>query len=275
MLGDDVASANETIRSRANPLLKRAAGVLAGEETATIPLEGDRLIDDALRAGVELEIVLVSEERADRAGELAARGVQVRLVETELLGRVSRLKTSPGILALAPTPAPVDLARLELDESTLLLVASGVADPGNLGALARSAEAFGASAVLVARGGASPWNDKALRGSMGSLLRVPVGFGADPEALAQSLAKRGVRQVGAATRGGQDARAFDWRGPIALWMGSETGALPELAKKFERVTISMSGAVESLNVAVAASLLLYASGRSTQATSATKAKKRG
>jgi len=265
MLGDDVASANETIRSRANPLLKRAAGVLAGQEAATIPLEGDRLVDDALRAGVALEIVLVAEERTDRAEELVARGVHVRLVETELLGRVSRLKTSPGILALAPTPEPVDLAALDLDESTLVLVASGVADPGNLGALARSAEAFGACALLVARGGASPWSDKALRGSMGSLLRVPVGFGEDPELLAQALEKRGFRQVGASTRGGKDARAFDWRGPIALWMGSETGALPERAKKFERVTISMSGEVESLNVAVAASLLLYASGRSMKA----------
>src|SRR5258705_7157905 len=104
MLGDDVASANETIRSRANPLLKRAAGVLAGEETATIPLEGDRLIDDALRAGVELEIVLVSEERADRAGELAARGVQVRLGETGLPGRLRPPQNPPRILA--PPPAP-------------------------------------------------------------------------------------------------------------------------------------------------------------------------
>src|SRR5258705_2459781 len=137
MLGDDVASANETIRSRANPLLKRAAGVLAGEETATIPLEGDRLIDDALRAGVELEIVLVSEERADRAGELAARGVQVRLLETELLGRVSPLKTSPGILALAPTPAPVDLARLDLHQSTLPLLPPARAQPRKPRSLAR------------------------------------------------------------------------------------------------------------------------------------------
>ena len=257
-------SANETIRSRANALLKRAAGVLAGQEPQALALEGDRLVDDALRAGIAFETVLVAEDRMDRAEELLERGVAVRLVEADLLGRVSRLKTSPGILALAPVPPPVDLAHLALDERSLLLVASGVSDPGNLGALARSAEAFGASALLVARGGANPWSDKALRGSMGSLLRIPVVHGEDAEGLIAALERRGVRQVCAATRGGKDAREFDWRGPIALWMGSETGALPERARTFELVTIPMVGEVESLNVAVAASLLLYSSGRSTK-----------
>jgi TrmH family RNA methyltransferase len=258
-------SANETIRSRANPLLKRAAGVLAGEEPGTLALEGDRLVDDALRAGVALETALVSEDRVDRAEELIERGVSVRLVEADLLGRVSRLKTSPGILALAPVPPPVDLARLPLDERSLLLVAAGVSDPGNLGALARSAEAFGASALLVARGGANPWSEKSLRGSMGSLLRIPVVHGLEPDALIDALERRKVRQVCAATRGGVDSRAFDWRGPVALWMGSETGALPKRASGFELVTIPMSGEVESLNVSVAAALLLYSSGRTAKA----------
>jgi TrmH family RNA methyltransferase len=262
MLGNGLMSANETIRSRANALLKRAAGVLAGQEPETLALEGDRLVDDALQAGIALETVLIAEDRVDRAEELIERGVAVRLVEADLLGKVSRLKTSPGILALAPVPPPVDLARLALDERSLLLVASGVSDPGNLGALARSAEAFGASALLVARGGANPWSDKSLRGSMGSLLRIPVVHGQEPEELITALERRKVRQVCAATRGGKDAREFDWRGPIALWMGSETGSLPKRASTFELVSIPMVGAVESLNVSVAAALLLYSSGRS-------------
>jgi len=252
-------SANETIRSRANPLLKRAAGVLAGEEPQTLALEGDRLVDDAIRAGVAIEAVLLAEDRTDRAAEFARRGVPVRLVDSALLGRVSRLKTSPGILALAPVPAPLDLAHLDLDGRARLLVACGVADPGNLGALARSCEALGARALIVARGGASPWSEKALRGSMGSLLRVPVGYGADADEIATALDRRKVRCVRAATRGGADARRFDWRGPIALWIGSETGQLPARADSFEAVTVPMAGEVESLNVAVAASLLLDAS----------------
>jgi TrmH family RNA methyltransferase len=252
-------ASDEIIRSRANPLLKRAAGVLEGLEPGTIALEGDRLVDDALRAGRPFEAVLVAEHRTDRIGELVARGAPVRRVETELLERVSKLKTSPGILALAPTPPPLDLARIPLDERSILLVAAGVADPGNLGALARSAEAFGARALLVACGGASPWSEKALRGSMGSLLRLPVGYDADADGVAAALEKRHVRSVRAATRGGKDARSFDWKGPIAIWVGSETGSMPSRAETFEAVTIPMAGEVESLNVAVAASLLLFAS----------------
>ncbi|MFN0009631.1 MAG: TrmH family RNA methyltransferase [Planctomycetota bacterium] len=254
-------SANETIRSRANPLLKRAGSVLAGQETGTLALEGDRLVDDALAAGVAFETILVAEDREDRAAALERSGKPVRRVEAGLLARVSGLSTSPGILALAVAPLPIDLGRFPIDERTLFLVAAGVADPGNLGALARSAEAFGARALLVARGGASPWSAKALRGSMGSLLRLPVSHGVAVEEIARALATRGVRQACAATRGGTPLPKFDWRGPIALWMGSETGSLPELARGFERVTIPMAGQVESLNVAVAASLLLHASGR--------------
>jgi TrmH family RNA methyltransferase len=268
-------TANETIRSRANPLLKRAGAVLAGLEPGTIALEGDRLVDDALRADVAIEVVFVAEDRAERAEELAKAGKAVRIVERDLLGRVSALKNSPGILALAAEPVGVDLASLALDAKTLLLVVAGVADPGNLGALARSAEAFGARALLVAEGGASPWNDKALRGSMGSLLRIPVGHGLSAQEFAKALAARKVRQVCAATRGGKPLVGFDWKGPIALWVGSETGALPESARGFERVTIPMAGEVESLNVAVAASLLLHASGRVGGSTGKGEAAKQG
>jgi len=170
-------------------------------------------------------------------------------------------KTPPGILALAPVPAAADLSSLRLDERSLLLVACGVADPGNLGALGRSAEAFGAQAMFVVRGSASPWSDKALRGSMGSFLRLPVGYGLESDALAAELRGRGVRQLCALTRGGRDPLEVDWRGPLALWIGSETGSLPAVSRWFEGVTIPMRGDVESLNVAVAASLLLYTSGR--------------
>jgi len=254
-------SANETIRSRANPLLKRAGAALAGQEVGTIALEGDRLVDDALAAGVEFDTILVADDREDRAVALERSGKNVRRVEANLLARVSDLSTSPGILALAVAPLPIDLGRFPVDERTLFLVVAGVADPGNLGALARSAEAFGARALLVARGGANPWSAKALRGSMGSLLRLPVSHGVAVNEIARALTARGVRQVFASTRDGKQLASFDWRGPIALWMGSETGALPESARGFERVTIPMAGRVESLNVAVAASLLLHASGR--------------
>ena len=270
--------AEEVIRSRANPLLKRVGAVLAGKEPGMLVLEGERLVDDALRAGHALEVVLLAEERAALASSFEKRQCAVRIVEAALLDQVSALKTSPGILALAATPREPKLEELVLDARTLLLVAAGIADPGNLGALARSAEAFGASALLVTRGSASPWSDKALRGSMGSLLRLRVISNLDGDELAGALATRKVRNACAATRGGVDPKQFDWRGPLALWIGAETGALPLVTDGFEQLTIPMTNNVESLNVTVAASLLLYASGRSATGSGASvrdKGKARG
>jgi TrmH family RNA methyltransferase len=259
-------AADSTIRSRENPLLKRLGAVLAGKEPGTLALEGDRLVDDALAAGLVLDLVLVSDAREERARELEAR-TQVRRVDERLLARASRLTTPPGIVALCAAPARVHVRELALDRTSLLLVVAGVSDPGNLGALARSAEAFGAQALLVARGGAQPWNDKALRGSMGSLLRLPVASDLDPAELVRELDERGVRQAVAATRGGADPARFDWTGPVALWVGAETGERPDALDALERrgalaqLTIPMRPGVESLNVAVATSLLLYCAGR--------------
>jgi TrmH family RNA methyltransferase len=181
----------------------------------------------------------------------------VRVVEPALLGRVGSLAGPVPVLALAPAPAPCDLAALRLDRSSLLLVVAGVADPGNLGALARAAEAFGVCALAVLRGGASPWNEKALRGSMGSLLRLPVATGVEAGELARVLAARSVRSLCAVTRGGRDPRGLRVHGPLALWVGGETGALPEATQGFDALSIPMHAGAESLNVTVAAAILLH------------------
>jgi TrmH family RNA methyltransferase len=139
---------------------------------------------------------------------------------------LSTLETSPGILALASAPGSIDLATLPFDSRSLVLVVAGISDPGNLGALSRTAEALGATALVVVAGGASPWNPKALRGSMGSLLRLPVAHGLDADSCSAALARRSVRQIVAGTRGGVDPLRFDWKGPLALWVGAETGAMP-------------------------------------------------
>ncbi len=249
------------IRSRTNALLKRVGAVLSGKDRERLALEGDRLVDDALAAGVELEVVLVAEERSARAAELTARGAPVRLVAEELLRRTSALETSPGVLALAPHPAKRTVQELDSSATPLVLVVAGVQDPGNLGALARSAEAAGAGAVVILAGGARAFGTKALRGSMGSLLRLPVIEVDVAEAASEALQVAGYRQVCAATRDGTAWDGFDWSGPVALWVSGETGELPALTESFEHVTIPMRGAVESLNITVAASLLLFAAGR--------------
>ncbi len=218
-------------------------------------------MQDALAARHPLDVVYVSDERVALGDELSAGGVTVVWVENELLAQACSLKSSPGVIALGPTPRSPQLAELSLGPSSLVLVVAGVANPGNLGALARSAEAAGASALITLAGGSSPWNSKALRGSMGSLLRLPVIAGAEPIEVMTTLRERGLRQVAAATRGGTSPFGFDWSGPVALWIAPETGEFPDQLGSLELVTIPTTATVESLNVTVAASVLLFAAGR--------------
>lgn len=241
----------DVIHSRQNPLLGRVKAVRAGREPGWIVLEGERLVADAVAGGLGIDVLLLAEGRGVPAG-LANLAPRTRRVDAEVLASVSSLDSSPGCLALAPAPPlrPLPTA----GPRSLLAVVAGVQDPGNFGAIARVAEAAGASG-LVRLGGAQPFGDKALRGSMGSLLRLPVYGQVEPG----ELAAKGYRLVAAATRGGADPRRFDWSGPVALWIPGEAGG--DAPAGAEAVTLPMAGQVESLNVAVAAALLLYAAGR--------------
>jgi tRNA G18 (ribose-2'-O)-methylase SpoU len=249
----------EAIRSAANAHIKRVRAVRAGKEPELILLEGRRLVEDAVGSGLALELLFVSEARRELL-ENFERGL---LVDTELLDRISELKTSPGILALARRPVRRDVTGLGealggCEAAPLVVVVDGVADPINLGALARSAEAAGAAALVCVAGGAGPFGPRALRGSMGSLLRMVVLEAESVEAARQAVEGCGLRIVRPDTRGGVDWRAVDWSPPVALWIGGETRAA-EIGGL--GVTIPMAGGVESLNVGVAASLLMFAAGR--------------
>ncbi len=265
MLSRSVSAPFETIRSSSHPLLKRVRAAAAGRAEGELLLEGDRLVDEARAAGFALEAVLVAEERVERLAELLRAGVAVRAVRAELLAGSSALDTSPGCLALAREPRARTLAELPAGAEALLAVAAGIQDPGNLGALARTAEAAGAAALLVTRGGCRPWSSKALRGSMGSLLRLPLLEIEPSAASVEELTRRGFRQVRARTRGGKTFDSFDWSGRVALWFTGErgefTGELARVAEDFEAVSIPMRGGAESLNVNAAAAVLLFAARR--------------
>lgn len=256
----------DVIRSATNPLAKRVRAVRAGRGGQDfVLLEGDRLLDEALAQGLEFELVLVGEDRAGRADELVSRGLEPRLVEAGLLQRLSGLSTSPGVLALVRPPRKPALAELEAAPDALWVVSCGLQDPGNLGALARTAEAAGATALATLAAGCSPFHPRALRGSMGSLLRLATVVRDGAEELVDELAARGFRNVRAATRGGRSPRTFDWSGRIALWISSERGGFDGLSEArveaLEAVTIPLAPGVESLNATAAAAVLCFAAGR--------------
>jgi TrmH family RNA methyltransferase len=227
----------------------------ARKREPTILLEGLKLIEAALDAGVEIESLLVS-SALPRDARARFGGLEPSVVSARLFPSLSSLEAPEGALAFATRPSrPLQ----ELTSRGLAAVAVGIQDPGNLGAIARVAEAAGAAALVAVKGTADPFGPKALRGSMGSLLRLPV-FEVDGPGALRDI---GFRLAALVPRGGTDFRDVDWSPPLAVLFGSESRGLSDdtVALAELRVTIPMKGRVESLNVATAAALVLYEAAR--------------
>ncbi len=227
-----------------------------------VAIEGDHLMEEALRGGMVLKTVFVSERR--EVPKIVPRGVEVLRLAEDVFGSVVETQSPQGVAALLVPPVfVVDDVVGEASDS-LILIAVGLQDPGNLGTLVRSAEAFGATGVLTTPGTVSGWNQKALRASVGSVFRVPV-VGVTTSEI-EELKGRGVRliaAVGSHDAGVTAAQEMDFTGACALMIGNEgSGLSAEWTEMCDaRVTIPCPGDVESLNAAVAGSLLLYEASR--------------
>jgi TrmH family RNA methyltransferase len=225
-----------------------------------VAIEGDHLLEEALRSGMVLKTVFVSERR--EVPKVVPRGVEVMRLTEEVFGSVVETQSPQGVAALLVPPVwGLDDVMGSGESAALILVAVGLQDPGNLGTLVRSAEAFGASGVLTTPGTVSAWNQKALRASVGSVFRVPV-VSVDASEL-EGLKGRGVRLIAAVGSDGDDLMAVDFTAACAVLIGNEGSGLGEewLRMSDGRVTIPCPGPVESLNAAVAGSLLLYEASR--------------
>lgn len=270
----------ETITSRDNRWLKSfRAALRAGEplEKGLVGVEGARLVEEALRSGARVEAVLVSAAGERYLARLAPwLDPQVRVLRTSdrLFAGVADTQTPQGVAALVHPRAAAfdDLVR----GLPLVVVLVGVQDPGNMGTILRAAEAFAASGAATCAygttGTANPLGPKALRASAGSALRLPVVHGVAVTILLAQLRMAGVKLYAACPeRAGAVAAGppavFPWeadlRGPAALLVGNEGAGLPaEVERSADaRVRIPLAAAVESLNAAVAASVLLYEAAR--------------
>jgi TrmH family RNA methyltransferase len=178
-----------------------------------------------------------------------------------LVASLSDARTPQGLVALAERPQPA-VERI-FAGTPLVLVADAVQDPGNLGALLRSAEAAGATGALLTTGCADPFSWKALRGSMGSAFRLPLATGLALEAALERLAARGVVVYATAADGEKRYDEADLRGPVAVVVGSEgRGLAPATQRQASaRLRVPLAAPVESLNVAVAAALVLFEAAR--------------
>jgi TrmH family RNA methyltransferase len=251
----------ETITSAANPLIKDVRRAIARgglTERGRCVAETFHLLEEALRSRREIDLVLASESAHGEVQAILDRdraAAKLAVLPDHLFQSIAGTQTTQGVIALVTPP---DWTIEDIFRGVpLIVVLDAVQDPGNVGAIARAAEAFGASGLLFLKGTASPWNPKVLRASAGSLFRMPFLHGTDPEFALSALRQRGVDILAAVPSLGAPASSLDLTRPAALLIGSEAhGVREELRSAAHPVTIPTTG-VESLNAALAAGILLY------------------
>ncbi|MGA8086890.1 MAG: RNA methyltransferase [Terracidiphilus sp.] len=251
------------VQSKQNARLKELRRALAspGRSDGLAGIEGPNLLAEALRAKLRIRCVFVaqgSERLLDGLG--LTSDVEVLATPRDLLDSALATETPQPVAALV---APPDWTWAHLlgavkSATPLILVLAGIQDPGNLGTILRSAEAFGADGVLCLSGTVSEWNPKAVRASAGSVFRIPVLHANEVETLA-GLREAGVRILATTVQGAEPADQVNLSDAVALMIGNEGNGVPvDLAAKADgAITIPCPGPVESLNAAVAASVLLY------------------
>lgn len=269
----------ESVTSRQNAVVRTFRGLARRRgEDGQVLLEGEHLLTEALNAGVRITTAALAsrmlhrEARADAekvarlADRLKKQGARVLSVSDTVLGAMSPVQTPSGVLAIAQV-TPVRLEGVMGGSLPLVAVLAGVQDPGNLGAVIRTAEAAGATGLVACPPSADPFGWKALRGAMGSTFRLPVPDRVPLHEALLAARKRGLVIAAAVPRGGRPMRDFDFRRPLAIMLGGEGAGLDasHLDHADERVTIPMNAPVESLNVAVSAAIILYEASRQREA----------
>ncbi|MGH9612856.1 MAG: TrmH family RNA methyltransferase [Bryobacteraceae bacterium] len=249
-----------TLTSARNPLLKevrRAVQRGSLTESGLAVAEGFHLLEEALRGDCEIEAVLVSESvRTALTRHIGGlRQIRVHVLEDPLLREIAATETSQGVIALVRPPA-WNIEHLFRGQS-LLMILDGVQDPGNMGAILRAAEAFGASGAALLKGSVNPYNPKALRASAGSAFRLPLLMGLDDDLLGASIQQRRLKLYAAMPRAEISAGECDLASPCAILIGGEgQGVRSRLRGAALDIRIPTNG-VESLNAAMAAGILLY------------------
>lgn len=250
------------ISSAANPRFKLARSLLqrkGREQNAQLLIEGVRLIGDSISAGFPPALLLFDSHAEPKLRALLKRALAARCelvsVEPEMLAELCDTETSQGVVAIAPIP------QIQVRRGRLVMLVDAVRDPGNLGTLLRSAAAADVGQVILLKGVTDPWAPKVLRAAMGAHFRVAIRQ-ASTLAEAESWLGPGPRYL-AAAQSNQFYTQVDWRQSSVLIVGGEAAG-PEQAHQLagvQSIAIPMANGVESLNVAVAASIILFEAAR--------------
>jgi RNA methyltransferase, TrmH family len=264
----EIESRLRRVSSRQNALVKELRKALSqGEPTAEgyLAIEGVRIIEEAIRSGLRFQAVFFGEAGSAHATRLLPQigsQVEILLLPDEVFVSAVSTESPQGVAALVKLRPQKFEDLLESASESLLVGVAGIQDPGNLGTIIRSAEAFGARAVLLGEKTVSYFNPKTVRGSAGSifrelLIRVKLG-----ESIVR-LKQQGMRVLATSSHKGKPLHEADFTGTAMIVVGNEGAGVPAeiLSLADELVTIPHSPRVESLNAGIAASILLYEAAR--------------
>jgi RNA methyltransferase, TrmH family len=249
------------VSSRQNGLVKdlRRAFQQAELVNGLCAIEGIRLIEEAIRSGLRIHSLFFSDSAETRVHRLLPQissQAEVVGLPDDVFGSAVATESPQGVAAMVRWPE-FSLDAVLGRPSPLLLGTAGIQDPGNLGTIIRSAEAFGASAVLLGENTVSRFNAKVIRASAGSSFRLPSIAAKLPDI--QALQQRGLRVAATSSHKGKPIDKVDLSGGIVILVGSEGAGVPKeyLSMADELVRVPHEEKVESLNAAIAASVILY------------------
>ncbi|MGH9497249.1 MAG: TrmH family RNA methyltransferase [Candidatus Sulfotelmatobacter sp.] len=260
------------IEGRHNPLakdLRQAFAKAERDQQGDCAIEGVRIVEEAIRSGLRFRAVFFKESAQNLAERLLPQigaNVETLLLPDKLFDASVPSETPQGVAALVRVKAFSIEDVMERLQVGPILVLAGVQDPGNVGTILRSAEAFGSAGVVVGEGTVSPSNSKVIRASAGSIFRLPVVVAkaqAEMEKVTARMRQENVRLIATSSHKGTALDQSRLTEPCAVFIGSEGSGLPRnlLAQVDELVAIPHTAQVESLNAGVAGSIVLYEAAR--------------
>lgn len=251
------------IESVQNPFIKSLVQLQekakARKQTGTFLIEGQREIELALKGGYEIETILFLPEiiSENKIYELTSNETQLIEISKEIYQKLAYRDTTEGILAVAKTKS-LSLTDLKLSKNPLLLIAEGLEKPGNLGALLRTADAANIDAVIIANPRTDLYNPNIIRSSVGCLFTRQIAVGTSEEVVA-FLKENTINFYSATLQNSTSYHSQDYTKPTALVVGTEATGLTEIWREesTSNIIIPMQGEIDSMNVSVAAAILLF------------------
>jgi RNA methyltransferase, TrmH family len=260
------------IEGRHNALVKELRQAFAWAEPTMdgcCAVEGVRILEEAIRSGLKFHAVFFRESAQNLAERLLPQigtHVETLLLPDKLFNASVPSEAPQGVAALVQVKQFSLEDVLERLQVGPIVVVVGLQDPGNLGTILRSAEAFGSAGVVLGDGTVSPFNSKVIRASAGSMFRIPVVIAKSAggmEKICAAMRSAEVRLIATSSHKGAALDQANFTGPVAIFVGSESSGLSRdlLAQVDELVTIPHAAQVESLNAGVAGSIVLYEAAR--------------